>query len=161
MEQLLRLGIVISLVLLGLVANLVVMAGLWSLRQVQNSTLPARRFSTVVPHVLDRLLGAATLTATLLALVAGASQLPVHAFGKLLVAPCHVSNLFQVQKRCCKVIYVYLTKVDDKVVLFDVSVLTMNLGKVQNSEYCNKCVSSMKYELQKCRLLGCDAVWPL
>jgi hypothetical protein len=87
MKHLLRLGIVISLVILGLVANLVVMAGLWSLGQVQTSSLPARRFSTVPPHVLDRLLGAATLAAALLAVVTAASQLPVHAFGKLFTEP--------------------------------------------------------------------------
>jgi uncharacterized membrane protein SirB2 len=86
MEHLLRLGIVISLILLGLVANLLVMTGLWSLRQMQSSNLPARRFSRVPPHVLDRLLGAATLTAVLLSVVAGVSQLPVRAFGKLFVA---------------------------------------------------------------------------
>jgi hypothetical protein len=86
MEHLLRLGIVITLILLGLVANLVVMAGLWSLRQTQSSSLPVRRFSRVPPHVLDRLLGAATLTAVLLAVVTGVSQLPVRAFGKFFVA---------------------------------------------------------------------------
>jgi hypothetical protein len=82
MEHLLRLGIVITIVLLGIVANLVVMAGLWSLRQIQTSSLTVRRFSRVPPHVLDRLLGATTLAAALLAVVAAVSQLPVHAFGK-------------------------------------------------------------------------------
>jgi heme A synthase len=85
MQHLLRLGIVILLILLGLIGNLVVMTGLWPLRQVEGSTLPVPRFSRAPPPVLDRLLGAATITAFLLALLTGVSQLPVLAFGKSLV----------------------------------------------------------------------------
>lgn len=84
MEHLLRLGIVIFLILLGLVANLVVMTGLWPLHQIQNS-FPVPGFSRAPPPVLDRLLSAATITAFLLAVLTGASQLPVLAFGKSFV----------------------------------------------------------------------------
>jgi hypothetical protein len=85
MEHLLRLAIVISLIILGLVANLIVLAGLWPLRQVQGSSLSVPRFSRAPPPVLDRLLGAATVTALLLALLTGVSQFLVLAFGKLFV----------------------------------------------------------------------------
>jgi hypothetical protein len=92
MEHLLRLGIVILLILLGLVANLVVMTGLWPLRQIQSSALPVPRFSRAPPPVLDRLLGAATVAAFLLAVLTGVSQLPVLAFGKLFVVWRHGHN---------------------------------------------------------------------
>jgi hypothetical protein len=99
----LRLGIVIFLIVLGIVANIVVMLGLWPLRQGQGSSSPVPRFSRAPPPVLDSLLGATTIAAFLLAVLTGVSQLPVLAFGKLPLVlryghTCTIPKLF-----CCKV----------------------------------------------------------
>jgi hypothetical protein len=104
----LRLGIVIFLIVLGIVANIVVMLGLWPLRQGQGSSSPVPRFSRAPPPVLDSLLGAATIAAFLLAVLTGVSQLPVLAFGKLPLVLRIRAHMYHTELFCCEVRHVYL-----------------------------------------------------
>ncbi|PSN57307.1 hypothetical protein C0J52_02113 [Blattella germanica] len=79
MDYVLRIGIVVILIVLAIVGNLVVLVGLWPLCQ-SRSSFPVPGFSRTPSPVLDRLLGSATISSLLLALLTGVAQLPVLAF---------------------------------------------------------------------------------
>ena len=81
MDFILRTGIIVVLIVLGLVGNLIVVIGLWPLCQTR-SAYPVPGFSRTPAPVLDRLIAASTIAALLLTILTGIAQLPVLAFGK-------------------------------------------------------------------------------